>query len=89
MKNDNEKLIEEGLAIQEMQRSEGWLILKGKIDEEIQQTTAELRQIELEGRSLSDVGAEYIAKIQRMNGLERYLGIVNEIMERFQEASKN
>lgn len=84
-----EKAIEEGLAIQDLERTEGWAIIKAKIVEESQATLADLRRIELEGRSLGDIGSDYIARIQRINGLERVLEIVTEIKEAHQEAARN
>jgi hypothetical protein len=84
-----EKVIEEGLAIQDLERTEGWAIIKAKITEESQATLADLRRIELEGRSLGDIGSDYIARIQRINDLERVLEIVTEIKEAHEEATRN
>lgn len=84
-----EKAIEDGLAIQDLERTPGWKIIKAKIEEESQATLADLRRIELEGRSLGDIGSDYIARIQRINGLERVLEIVTEIKEAHEEATRN
>lgn len=86
--NDKEKAIEDGLAIQDLERSQGWQIIKARIDEETQATLADLRRIELDSRSLSDIGSEYIARIQRINGLERVLEIITEIKEKHEEATR-
>lgn len=83
-----EKAIEDGLAIQDLERSQGWKIIKARIDEETQATLADLRRIELDGRSLGDIGSDYIARIQRINGLERVLEIVTEIKEKHEEATR-
>lgn len=86
--NERERNIEDGLAIQELERTEGWAIIKRKIEEETQATLADLRRIDLEGRALSDIGSDYIARIQRINGLERVLEIVTEIKEKHEEATR-
>lgn len=84
-----EKAIEEGLAIQDLERSEGWALVKARIEEEAQATLVDLRRIDLDGRSLADVGSDYIARIQRINGLERVLEIVTEIKEKHEEATRH
>lgn len=86
--NEQERKIENGLAIQELERTEGWKLIRSKIEEESQATLADLRRLELEGRSLSDIGSDYIARIQRINGLERVLEIVTEIKEKYEEATR-
>lgn len=86
--NEKERTIENGLAIQELERTEGWKVIKQKIEEEAQATLADLRRIDLEGRALSDIGSDYIARIQRINGLERVLEIVTEIKEEYEEATR-
>lgn len=86
--NEKERTIENGLAIQELERTEGWRIIRQKIEEETQATLADLRRIDLEGRALSDIGSDYIARIQRINGLERVLEIVTEIKEEYEEATR-
>lgn len=86
--NDKDKAIEEGLAIQELERTEGWRLIKSRIEEETQATLADLRRIDLEGRALSDIGSDYIARIQRINGLERVLEIVTEIKEKHEEVTR-
>lgn len=86
--DQKEKAIEQGLAIQELERSDGWQIVKAVIEEEQHSTLIDLRRIELEGRSLSDIGSDYIARIQRINGLGRVLEIIEEIKEKHQEATR-
>ncbi len=87
--NEKEKAIEDGLAIQDLERSQGWQLVKARIEEESQATLVDLRRIELDGRSLSDIGSDYISRIQRINGLERVLEIVTEIKEKHEEAIRN
>lgn len=87
--NERERTIENGLAIQELERTEGWAILKARMQEELAGTLADLRRIDLEERSLSDIGSEYIARIQRINGLERFLEIAQEIKEEYEQEINN
>jgi hypothetical protein len=82
---DDEKQ-SEGLAINELKRSEGWQIIERRIREEIASTLTELRRIDLDKRTLESVGSEYISKIERINGLERVLEIVQEIEDRYQNS---
>jgi len=86
--NDNERKIEEGLAIIELERQEGWNMLVNKIKNESLQLFKDMKRIELEGRSLSDIGSEYVSIIQKANGLERVLTIVEEIKEAYEQANK-
>jgi len=89
MNNEREQTIEEGLAIQELERSDGWAIVASRIHEEVQSTLADLRRLDLEGRSLEAIGSDYIARIERMNGLERVLEIITEIKEKHNEATRH
>lgn len=79
---------EEALAIMELEKTEGWQILKERIESEEKSAMRELRRIELEGRSLESIGSDYIANIQRINGLNRVLEIVEEIKERYQQSNQ-
>jgi len=74
--------MEQGLAIQELQRSEGWVLLEGKIRSEIESAMQEQRQIELSGRNLQEIATDYISITQKINGLSRVLEMVNEYLER-------
>ena len=87
--NQREKAIEDGLNIIELERQPGWDTLRSKIEEEQRATLEDLRRIDLEGRSLTDIGSDYIARIQRINGLGRVLEIVNEIKEEHDKAIQN
>lgn len=86
--DDKEQALEDGLDIQELERQPGWQKVKAQIQEEVRATLQDLRHINLEGRSLESIGSEYIARIQRINGLERVLEIVEETKERHAEASR-
>lgn len=84
-----EQAIQDGLDIQEMVRQPGWAKLKARIKAEQETLLMELRRIELEGRSLENVGADYIARIQRINGLDRVLEMVEEALEEYEQTIKN
>lgn len=80
------KAIEEGLAIKELQRQEGWNVLKKHIDVKVRGALADIRRIELEGRNLQDIGAEYVSQVKLIDGLEAVLEIVKDIESRHEEA---
>lgn len=87
--DDKERTIQDGLDIQEMVRQPGWQKLKARIKAEQDTLLAELRRIDLEGRSLESVGSDYIGRIQRINGLDRVLEMVEEALEEYGQAIKN
>jgi len=80
---DKDEVMEEGRAIQDLKRTDGWRILVEKMDEEIKSTIIDLRRISTEGRSLESVGAEYTSKVEKINGLERFKEIVDGIEEAY------
>lgn len=67
--------------IQDIEKMEGWAIYQSSIKEEIETEVENLRRIEVEGRTLQDVGAEYVRIVQKINGLSRALEIPEEIKE--------
>jgi hypothetical protein len=81
-----EKDREEGLAVMELERSEGWNVLKRHIESELASCTEEQRAIELKGRPLQEIATDYISVTQKINGLTRVFEIVNEIKERKEQA---
>lgn len=83
------KAREEGIAIRELKRQSGWAILERKIDQKVKEATAELRRIELQGRSLQDIGAEYVSQVKLIDGLNQVFEIVNEIEARKEEADED
>lgn len=82
----NEREIEEGIAIAELKRSEGWQVLMGHVQAEIAKCVADQRAIEISGRPLQEIATDYISVTQRINGLNRVLEIANEIEERKERA---
>lgn len=87
--DEKEKDIREGLAVIELERSEGWDVLKRRIDSEIAATIEEQRSIETKGRPLQEIATDYISATQKINGLNRVLEIVNEIKERKEQAEQS
>lgn len=79
MPNYEEKL-NQGRAISEMVRMEGWGIFSGKIKEEIKRERDEIRSFELEGKGLQDIAAEYIRHREILNAYERVLEIIDDFM---------
>lgn len=86
---DKAKAIEEGLAIAELKRQAGYNILVAKIDQRIKRAVAELRRIELQGRSLQDIGAEYVSQVKLIDGLNEVFTIIEDIESRKSEAEED
>lgn len=61
---------EQGRAILELVKMEGWQILKQKIDSKVDQAVVDLRNMEVEGRNLSDVGSECVSLIKLIEGIK-------------------
>ncbi len=68
-------------SILDIEKMEGWNLYQERVREEISREVDNLRRIEIEGRTLQDVGAEYVRTIQKINGLSRALEIPEEIKE--------
>lgn len=66
--------------MQELKRNPGWQLLRGKIREEIDQAVEELQNIEVEGRSLHDIGADFVRLQKLITGLKRPEAIIEEIL---------
>ena len=60
----------------------GWKVLKGRIEEEVEQSLYQLRRLERQGRTLQDIGAEHVRLAEKINGLSRVLEIVEEMKSR-------
>lgn len=78
---DRDEIIDRGRDVQEMEKSPGWTAVKSQLQSEIEESQQMLQHIEIAGRSPADVGAAYIAIIQRVSGLKRTLEIVESIKE--------
>ena len=73
---------EEARDILDVEKMAGYQLIRRRIQDEIDQAVKELRLIEREGRTLQDIGAEYVVLIERINGLQKALDIPEEIKER-------
>lgn len=78
--------IEEGLAIKELKRQSGWGILENKIQDRIDNAVTDMRNIELENRTLQDIGAEYVSKAKLIDGLNQVFEIIRDIEAKKEEA---
>ncbi len=65
--------------ILDVEKMAGWKLFQQKIMEERNREIENIRRIEIEGRTLQDVGAEYVRIVQKINGLSRALEIPEEI----------
>ena len=78
MVKDLEVQIEEGKAIQDLIRQDGWRLLQAKIKEEIEDERRAL--MEINPKSFPDLAMEFIEHQKMMKGLERVLEIVEEFL---------
>ena len=78
MAKDLEVQIEEGKAIQDLIRQDGWRLLQAKIKEEIENERRAL--MEINPKSFPDLAMEFIEHQKMMKGLERVLEIVEEFL---------
>lgn len=78
---DPDEIIERGRNVQEMETSLGYKALKIELEREISDQELMLKQIETDGRRPEDIGADYIARIQRVAGLRRTFEIIESMKE--------
>ena len=78
MAKDLEVQIEEGKAIQDLIRQDGWRLLQEKIKEEIEDERRAL--MEINPKSFPELAMEFIGHQKMMKGLERILEIVEEFL---------
>lgn len=71
---------EQAIAVKEVTRMEGWDILMAKIQEEIGYLQHEQESIELEGRSINEIGVDYIKVTSTIKGLRKLEAIANDII---------
>ena len=71
---------EQAIAVREVTRMEGWDILMAKIQEEIGYLQHEQESIELEGRSINEIGVDYIKVTSTIKGLRKLEAIANDII---------
>ena len=78
MAKNLEVQIEEGKAIQDLIRQDGWRLLQEKIKEEIEDERRAL--MEINPKSFPELAMEFIGHQKMMKGLERILEIVEEFL---------
>lgn len=89
MAKDYESQLEEGRAVGEMVRMEGWQIYAREIRERIKAEYEEIRNFPLDGKGLQDIGAEYIRHREALNAYEQSLAIVDDFLSRKTEAENH
>lgn len=77
---DRDAIIERGRDVREMELSPGWQAVKGQLEADIAEAEAVLKRIDID-RGPAEVGAEYIAIIQRVSGLRRAFEIIESMKE--------
>jgi hypothetical protein len=65
--------------ILDIEKMEGWQLYQQQVREEINREVENLRRVDIEGRTLQDIGAEYVRIIQKINGLNRAIEIPEEL----------
>lgn len=78
----SEQQLEQGRAIQELTKSEGWSLLRDRIREEIQQAQEDQANIDGGGDPVT-VGTEFIRLDRLIAGLKRTEEIVTEMLEQY------
>ena len=72
----------------DLEKMRGWQTLEAAIHAEIEQNVQNLRRIVIDGRSLQEIGAEYISIIQNINGLSKTLELKDEIRNLGEQAEE-
>lgn len=75
----NEERQEQAIAVREVTRMEGWSILMAKVQEEIAMLQKEQEDIDTEGRSINEIGVEYIKLTHTIKGLKKLEAIAEDI----------
>ena len=75
---DLEAQIEEGRAVKDMIETDGWKIVEQKIKEEIEDERRAL--LEVGGKDIYSTAVEFIEHQKMMQGLERVLEIIRELL---------
>ena len=73
---------EDFIAIQDMQKMEGWNLFTRELKERRERAIIDLRNIKREGRTLQDIGAEYVTLVERINSYDQALSIADDIKGR-------
>ena len=75
--------------MQELKRNEGWVTLTTLLEQEIAQAQEEMRDIETEGRTLHEIGADFVRLQKLIDGLKRPQQLVQELLEEFEKVNDN
>ena len=66
---------------------EGWTYLKANIDQEIANAVEELRQIDIQGKTLEQIGVKFVELQKLIDGLSRTQEIVTEMLEEMEQSA--
>lgn len=83
----NEEKFETGLAVLEMARTPGWKWLEGKIREELAIEYAELRELDVAGKTAEQIASDYLQRRANANAYERVLALVETAIREKDEAA--
>lgn len=79
---DYESQLEEGRAVSEMVRMDGWQIYAREIRERIKSEYDEIRNFPLEGKGLQEIASEYIRHRESLNAYEQALAVIDDFLTR-------
>lgn len=83
----NEEKFENGLAVLEMTRTEGWKWLEARIREELKIEYAELREMDIEGKTAEQIASDYLQHRANANAYEKVLAMVETAIREKDEAA--
>lgn len=83
----NEEQFETGLAVLEMVRTAGWKWLEGKIREELAIEYAELRELDIAGKTAEQIASDYLQRRANANAYEKVLVLVETAIREKDEAA--
>lgn len=81
----NEQDFDNAIDVEEMEKSAGWKLVSESLKAEIDTAKLELAEIDIKGKRPEDVGAEYIALVEGISGMERVFEIISDIKSRKQK----
>lgn len=83
----SQQAVEKGRAVQDLIKMEGWTYLKANIDQEIANAVEELRQIDIQGKTLEQIGVKFVELQKLIDGLSRTQEIVTEMLEEMEQSA--
>lgn len=83
----NEEKFENGLAVLEMTRTEGWKRLEAKIREELAIELTELRELDVAGKTAEQIASDYLQHRANANAYEKVLAMVETAVREKDEAA--